>query len=298
MLARSFEEYRSTLAPELIATPPHAGGFPANADVFPHHADGIPPGTILSGGYEMRFAWTRTDLHAVQALRYRVFREETAAASEGSSTEPAALQRDEDERDPWFHHLMIVDRQSGAVVGTYRLQTAIMAATRFGFYSAAQFELGAIPGSILSDAVEAGRASVESAHRCGNVLRLLWRGIARYVQWNSKRYLFGCCSVPGLDPQSAIDSWRALHARKLMHDRILVRPRVEGRVLPDDGRTRPLISTEALTYRLPPLFEGYIALGARVCGAPSFDRAFNTTDYLVLLDTLTMDARTHRSLFR
>ena len=131
------------------------------ADVFPHHVDGIPPGIVEGGKYDLRFAWSRQDLHAVQALRYRVFCEELG---EGLASSDAGS-READERDPWFHHLMICERSSGAVVGTYRLQTAVMAATRHGFYSATLFELGAMQGSLLAGAVEIGRACVDPAHR-------------------------------------------------------------------------------------------------------------------------------------
>lgn len=268
-------------------------GRPVDAPVFPHHADAIPPGTIDAGSYQLRFAWTRADLHAVQSLRYRVFNEEL---NEGLAS-ASASGRDEDERDPWFHHLMICHRDSGAIVGTYRLQTAVMAATRFGFYSATLFELGAIPSSVLDGAVEIGRACVDPAHRSGRVLRLLWRGLARYVQWNSKRYLFGCCSLPGTSPAVASEAWRALHARRALHDRVLVKPRPQVSALADDGRFRPLIDAASLNAALPPLFDGYLALGAKVCGAPATDRDFGTTDFLVLLDVHELDQRTYQSLF-
>ncbi len=266
---------------------------PTDASVFPHHADAIPPGTLDAGAYQLRFAWTRADLHAVQALRYRVFNQELGEGLTGADESG----RDEDERDPWFHHLMIQHRESGEVVGTYRLQTAVMAATRFGFYSATLFELGAIPGSILADAVEIGRACVAMEHRSGRVLRLLWKGLARYVQWNSKRYLFGCCSLAGTAPAIASDAWRALHARNALHDRVLVRPRPEVSALVDDGRYRPLVDAATLVTPLPPLFDGYLALGAKVCGAPATDRDFGTTDFLVLLDIHELDQRTYQSLF-
>lgn len=282
-----------------IAGPSPAGtpAAPTDLDVFPHHSDGIPPGVISVGSYDLRFAWTRADLHAVQALRYRVFNEEL---QEGLAT-ATHTGRDADERDPWFHHLMIVHRPSGEIVGTYRLQTAVMAATRHGFYSATLFELGAVPGAILGEAVEIGRACVAAAHRSGRVLRLLWKGLARYLQWNEKRYLFGCCSIGGLDETRAVDTWRALHAREALHDRVLVRPRPDVRALADDGRHRPQLDGDArqhaLAIPLPPLFDGYLSLGARVCGAPAFDREFATTDYLVLLDIHAMEPRTYQSFF-
>ncbi|WP_396220760.1 GNAT family N-acetyltransferase [Gemmatimonas sp.] len=291
MLARAFD---ASTSPFRMPVNEHEAAIASlEADVFPHHVDSIPPGIVESGKYDLRFAWSRQDLHAVQALRYRVFCEELGEGLASSSVGS----READERDPWFHHLMICERSSGAVVGTYRLQTAVMAATRHGFYSATLFELGAVPGKVLAGAVEIGRACVDPAHRSGRVLRLLWKGIARYLQWNDKRYLFGCCSLDGVAEQPAVEAWRALHARQALHDRILVRPRPAARALPDDGRVRPQVDATSLTAGLPPLFEGYLSLGARVCGAPALDHAFGTTDFLVLLDVQDMDARSYASLF-
>lgn len=291
MLARAVDASNAPYLAPLGDTP--SAPDPTEAEVFPHHVDGIPPGIVETGNYVLRFAWSRQDLHAVQALRYAVFCKELGEGLAEAGPTP----REVDERDPWFHHLMICERRTGAVVGTYRLQTAVMAATRHGFYSATLFELGAVPGSMLMGAIEVGRACVDPAHRSGRVLRLLWKGIARYLQWNDKRYVFGCCSLPGVAVEPAIEAWRALHARHALHDRILVRPRPAARALPDDGRVRPLIDTAALTANLPPLFEGYLSLGAKVCGAPAVDRDFGTTDFLVLLDIHDMDSRSYASLF-
>lgn len=264
---------------------------PLEQDVFPHQTEAIPPGITVAGAYELRFAWTRADLNAVQALRYRVFNEELG---EGFAT-AVSIARDEDHRDPWFHHLMIVHRPSGQIVGTYRVQTVAMAASRFGFYSAEFFELGALPGNMLVNAVEIGRACVAPEHRNGRVIRLLWRGLARYLQWNGKRYLFGCCSVAGVDPELARITWRSLLRRDALHPELFVRPRPSARALHDDGRALDATAEEAGT--LPPLFEAYLELGAHVCGAPAIDRAFGTTDYLVLLDTEMMAERAYTSLF-
>lgn len=261
--------------------------------VFPHQTDAIPPGVIDAGAYQLRFAWTRADLQAAQALRFKVFNEELGEGL-ASATES---QLDVDSRDPWFHHLIISHRDTGEIVGTYRLQTAVMAATGHGFYSASLFELGAMPGSILEKAVEVGRACVAPTHRNGRVLRLLWRGLARYLQWNDKRYLFGCCSLAGVDTDTARDAWRVIHTRNVLHDRVLVRPHADARALADDGRSKPASRDGDINISLTPLFDGYLSLGARVCSAPAVDREFGTTDFLVLLDVLALDERTYRSLF-
>lgn len=289
MLARSYAESDPPFAPAGTCREAYR-----DVPVFPHHTEGIPPGVVDAGAYQLRFAWTRADLHAAQSLRFRVFNNELG---EGLA-ESRMTGLDADARDPWFHHLMICHRDTGAVVGTYRLQTAVMAASRHGFYSASLFELGAIPGVILGNAVEVGRACVDQAHRSGRVLRLLWQGLARYLQWNDKRYLFGCCSLPGVNSVVAQDAWRTLHARAALHDHVMVRPHAEARALADDGRARPVPATDSRTGSLSPLFDGYLALGAKVCGAPAFDHAFGTTDFLVLLDIQLLDDRTYRSLFR
>jgi putative hemolysin len=281
----------SSMPPELptLTAPPLDA---IDGEVFPHFPDAIPPGVLDVGRYRLRFAWTRSDLYAVQRLRFAVFNEELG---EGLATS-ATTGRDADERDPTFHHLMIEDRASGEVVGTYRLQTALMAATRHGFYGATLFELATVPACVLTDAVEIGRACVAPRHRNGRALRLLWRGLARYLQWNGKRYLFGCCSLPGTDHTLAQDTWRTLHARHALHPDILVRPRPHARALPDNGRTTP-VPQAAPPSPLPALFEGYLALGARVCGPPAIDREFGTTDCLVLLDVQALDPRTFQSFF-
>ncbi len=224
-----------------------------DTEVFPHFPDGIPPGVLEAGRYRLRFAWTRTDLHAVQRLRYQVFNEELGEGLARS----AATGRDEDERDPTFHHLLIEEAASGAFVGTYRLQTALMAATRHGFYGATLFELATMPARVLGECVEIGRACVAPAHRSGRVLRLLWRGLARYLQWNGKRYLFGCCSIPGTDAAVARAAWAALHARDALHPDVFVRPRAHAHALGDGGRLRRVQTLGGERFSVVVVFWGF-----------------------------------------
>lgn len=283
MLARSFVAIESPFVP--------VDAFLRVPAEFPYCPEAIPPGTLESGAYTLRFATTPEELRAVQTLRYNVF-------FDGSG--PRATQAtgiDADVRDPWLHHLIICHRDSGAIVGTYRLQTTSMAGSRYGFYSDTLFELGAMPEQVLSRAVEVGRACVAPNHRHGRVLRLLWRGIARYMLWNDMRFLFGCCSLPGVDLHIAINAWRTVHARSWLHDRIMIPPRGAHQALPDGGRARPLTTVESLSASLSPLFDSYITLGARVCSAPALDREFGTTDFLVLLDIVDLSPHAYRSLF-
>lgn len=261
---------------------------------FPHFPDLIPPGTIRAGPYCLQFATARSDLEAAQRLRYQVFNGDIFS----TSLRRSGRRLDADRHDPSFHHLMVRVAETGQVIGTYRLQTGSMARARMGFYASTLFEIADVPETILADAVELGRACVDREHRGGTVLKLLWRGIVRYMEWNSLRYAFGCCSLSGTSAATALNAWKSLHARHVVHDRFLVRPLPHAAVLQGDPRKRPLIDADALSSPLPPLFEGYLLLGARVCSAPAFDHALDTTDFLLMLDTAAMDERRRASFFR
>lgn len=42
---------------------------------------------------------------------------------------------------------------------------------------------------------------------------------------------------------------------------------------------------------VPPLLQGYVRLGAWLCGAPAYDPDFGCADFYVLLDVQRIDAR-------
>ncbi len=249
----------------------------------------IPPGAVVAGDYALRFAATGDDVAAAQRLRHQVFTEELGEGLPGAD----ALGRDVDPLDEQMHHLLIEDRRTLRVVGTYRLQTASMAAASpHGWYAASLFDLSGLPAEVRRDGVEIGRACVARAHRNGRVLRLLWRGLARYLQWNERRYLFGCCSMPSRDPRDATQVRELLQSMGALDLTIAVAPLPEMVCPPDD---RP--DAERPVLRLPPLLHGYLTLGARVVSAPAFDRAFGSIDCLMVLDIAAMSPTTFRSWF-
>ena len=258
---------------------------------FPLAPECLPSGDIEAGSYALRFARTVADLDEILRLRFRVFNLEL---NEGLDT-AYATGRDEDEFDALFHHLMIVYRPSGEVVGTYRMQTSAMAASARGFYSAGEFDFSGFPASLLEATVEIGRACVAREHRTGRVLHLLWRGLAEYLVWNRCHALFGCCSLTSQDPDLGARAYRHLQRLGCEHPSVrlppLARPRVRcGRHRRSRGRWRPV--------HIPALFQSYLTLGARICGPPSIDRLFKTIDFLVLLDTRELDPAAFRTFFR
>ena len=254
----------------------------------PVDLDSLPTTTLEDGQYVVRFARDAADLDAVLRLRFEVFNLEL---SEGLD-ESFETGRDEDEFDAVCHHLMVIDRPSGQVVGTYRMQTSEMAERYRGFYSAQEFSIDWLPEEVLSSSLEVGRACVALSHRNTQTLFHLWRGLALYVATNRKRYLFGCSSLTSQDPMEGLAVMRLLERKGHVHPSLHLPPRPELACYDDSLELDP--DFEA---KLPTLFRIYLRHGAKVCGPPAIDRRFKTIDYLVIFDVDAMDPRMFETYF-
>jgi putative hemolysin len=276
-----------SLVPETMVEVARAGSASPRKAVYPVCPGSLPQASIKSGAYRLEFARTEEDLDEILKLRFQVFNLELG---EGL-TESFVTERDEDDQDRVFHHLLIRSLKTGAIVGTYRMQTPAMAAEHAGFYSAGEFEVDALPDAVLADSVEIGRACVAKEHRNGRVLHLLWRGLASYLTWNDKRYLFGCCSLTSQDGALGDRVYRYL-----VREGYVLRPEID----PLPGLGCGVASTNggaALDCSIPPLFQSYLNMGAKVCGPPAIDRLFKTIDFLVLFDKRQLGARDFRTFF-
>lgn len=125
----------------------------ANADDFSYPAfpELVPDRVIDRDRYRVRFASNTTDLDQILKLRFEVFNLEIGEGLR-SAWERC---RDEDEYDPFCHHLMVTTAGDGGaeeVVGTYRMQTFAMARSGQGFYSDDEFDLSPL-APILPQAV-------------------------------------------------------------------------------------------------------------------------------------------------
>lgn len=264
-------------------------GPPSTAtSVYPVNPAGLPAGVLREGRYEARFATSDEELDAILRLRFEIFNLELG---EGLA-ESRATGRDRDDFDAGCHHLMVAEVASGQVVGTYRVQTAEMAASHLGFYSATEFDLAGLPAAVTAGAVEIGRACIARPHRSTQVLFLLWKGLARYVAANRKRYLFGCCSLTGQDFAAARAVAAHLERAGHVHPEIRVAP-LASHACPDGAAA----GDPAAPPALPMLFRIYLRHGGKVCSAPAVDRHFNTIDFLVLFDVDGMSRRLFQTYF-
>lgn len=237
----------------------------------------LPAGS--TGRYELTLAEHLDDVRAAQRLRFEIFNLEL---HEGLS-EAYATGLDADEFDEVCDHLLVRDRTTNAVVGTYRLQTGRSAAAHRGYYSAQEFSFQ--PYEPLRDQmVELGRACVAADHRNLSMLNLLWRGIARYARQHGARYLTGCSSLTTQDEAAALATYRGLAAAHLVETRLQTKPRPGWRCSALNG--------QPVALPVPKLLRAYLSLGAKICGEPALDRNFGTIDFLTWIDLQSLPVRT------
>ncbi len=254
-----------------------------------------------AGHYRMRLAASVEDREAACRLRFRVFNIELGKGLESSYQTGL----DSDCFDAFCEHLLVEDKTSRRIVGTYRMQSGCSAARHLGYYSGQEFELGPYE-PLRAGILELGRASIDREHRTPEVLTLLWRGIAQYATDMGLRYLIGCSSLNSLDPA---EGWRMY--RQLENCR--VSPEFETMptakyacpdeqqgpsAQPQDQQESQPLPTEPLNaVKIPRLLKTYLAIGARIAAPPAWDREFGTIDFLTLLDLrLVSPAARHRFL--
>jgi putative hemolysin len=223
------------------------------------------------GRYRVRLAKDAGDRLAACRLRFNVFNLEMGEGL--SSSYSTGLDRDR--FDQVCDHLIVEDQEDGRVVGTYRMQSGLTAATAFGYYSAQEFEFAPYE-CIRHQVLELGRASIDRQRRSSEVLTLLWRGIAQYAKYHRLRYLVGCSSLTSNEPRAGWSLYRELASQLVSLEYITVP--TAAFALPC-GEGQPTVPV-----KLPKLLRTYLGVGARICGPPAWDRAFGTIDFLTLLD--------------
>lgn len=232
---------------------------------------------LEAGGYCVRLAENEREMQAAYRLRFMVFNLELNEGLESAYVDGL----DVDRYDAVCDHLIVEHKETGNVIGTYRLQMGDVAKKNFGYYSEQEFDMTPYEG-MRSQIVELGRACIQRDHRSSEVLHLLWRGIARYVIGNGGRYMMGCCSLPSLDPAVGHSVYRALKG-------YMVEPALVTRPTASYVLARPLVEMEE--QRPPKLLRAYLTIGAKICSEPAIDWEFKTIDFLTIMDLQTLHPR-------
>ena len=222
--------------------------------------------------YTLRLASTKEELESIFRLRFEVFNLELGLGYSASNY----TQMDIDKFDAVCHHLIMISKQTGKTIGTYRMQTYAMASQRLGFDAADIFNLNAIPNSVLQASVEVGRACIAKEYRNIQALLLLWEGLANYLIWSKNQYFFGCASLLTQCPSEATCTYDYFQQNGLMHPSILVSPNSQFCL------KMPHKCPDYFNVEIPKILQAYLNIGAKICSIPAIDRQFKTIDFLTI----------------
>lgn len=138
--------------------------------------------------------------------------------------------------------------------------------------------------------LELGRSCVLPEYRNRRTVELLWQGNWAYALEHGIDAMFGCASLPGARPEAhalplsflyhnclAMDEW-SVSARPELHTNMDMMPQEAA-----DMRSAMRV--------LPPLIKGYLRIGAMVSNGAVVDRAFGTTDVMIVLPVSQINDR-------
>lgn len=233
------------------------------------------PFQFESGAYIVKTAASIHELRQILKLRHAVFCREWRNQNTADGF-------DLDEFDLSSDHLMILEKTTLKVVGTYRIRC-----TRFHnkFYSQTEFQMAEFLKTEKT-MIELGRACIDVNFRTGAVVQLLWRGISKYMNEVQADALFGCTSVIGL---------KKIHLPKLQSQLTVlnaINPDLPIRPLPhlhpSEHANEFCWKDEGQPIELPALLEVYLKAGAQLAAYPAVDLDFDCIDILTVLSRDTM----------
>ncbi len=237
------------------------------------------PMEIDKGEYVVKTAENEFELEQALRLRHDVFIVELLGRKK-------LFGIDIDRYDMMCDHLMVVDKLSGACVGTYRLNSNLYSTD---FYSESEFHLGTFP-KLEGRKLEIGRACIRKDLRKSNMMGLLWEGIYAYMGKIGAQYVFGCSSIMTTEPLEIALAYRYLKDSGFHTDELGIQPRKKYamKVTPAAQRVIDLMGPEAIKQAagklIPRLIVDYLKFGARVCGEPAVDKNFRCADVFTVLD--------------
>lgn len=235
------------------------------------------------------------EIEQAQRLRYEVFNLEQGKGLQSATAEKL----DRDEFDDYCFHLIVVEKKTNKIVGTYRMHPGSVAAQGIGLYSAREYEIDGLE-HVIEDAIEVGRSCVSPEYRNGTVVALLWTGLATVLSRSGFSYLIGCVSLEDTAPATGWALYEYFKEKGYFSNVLKAKPR-HGYILerPDDSAIFSLLEGRRsnLLRSIPPLFKGYIRLGVGICGEPAWDQEFKTIDFLIFLDHRKMPEKYARHFF-
>jgi putative hemolysin len=246
----------------------------------PHHSS---PATAVPQHSGLEVTWARhlDEVRESQKLRFDVF-----AGEMGARLQTPVAGYDIDIFDDYCEHLLVRDTATQQVIGTYRVLTPGQARRIGSTYSDLEFDLTRLR-PLRERMVELGRSCVHPDHRHGGTIMALWGALFEFMARNHLDAMLGCASIPVVhngvvSGDVAASIWRQMQQKHLAPIEYQVWPRLP----------LPLEELNShLDIEPPALIKGYLRVGTKVLGAPSWDPDFGTADLPMLMRMVDMPAR-------
>lgn len=192
---------------------------------------------------------------------------------------------DDDGRDENSDILVVKDTETGAIVGTYRITTPRTNTEKQPYIVERQYDISSLVDSGVMFAC-VSRLCIDSGYRGGTVIRLLLKGLFRYMMESECRYVLGLCSFHGTDKSLYANAFPYLYRdhRETENDfKAIMEP-----VRMDDF---PPFDEAKAQSELPGVLRLYLGMGHTVCPTASIDREFNSIDVLIVLNCSRVNQR-------
>ena len=241
--------------------------------------------------FKAKLAASPGEFRAALRLRHNVFVKELGG--KGSLVDHKN-QLERDTYDPYCDHLLLYDKarnaqNGGTVVGVYRILTSERAAEVGCFYSEEEYDLDALKSSGRK-LMELGRSCLHPEYRGGSAMLHLWQALSQYITEHDIEILFGVASFHGTQVDSLKEPLSLLYHNHLAPRELRVFARHPH------NQQMDLVDPDAINKKrailaMPALIKAYLRLGGFVGDGAFVDRAFNTTDVCLIVDTKKLRKR-------
>lgn len=242
------------------------------------------------GNFLIKLVENKSELKSAQSLRYSVFYKERNAKP---SLSKKIIKLDYDSIDHFAHHLIVIDKtrkkSSNQIVGTYRLLKGDFARQLGGFYTSSEFDLTNIIKIYRDNQIlELGRSCIHKDYRNRNIMSLIWKVIARYINLYDIKILFGCASFPGIDVFKFSEQLFFLRDNFSLPNDLSVKS-LDKDIFSIDTFKIKKVDMISTFLKLPPLIKGYLRVGGKVSDSYFVDHQFNTIDLCIAVKTENID---------
>ena len=242
--------------------------------------------------YEVRLTRNKDERRQVRQLRYDVFVEEEGASA---TAEQRNLREEYDAFDRYAEYMAVF--HNGKIVGTYRIIDRNAAEKMGSFYTESEFNISKIK-KVDGNIAEMSRACVARQYRENAlVMRMLWAGLGEYVVRRKIAILFGVASWVGNKPVESAQAISYLyynHLSPLGLRATVLSENFDDSINPKLSRMnilpREFVDETDARHQMTPLIKGYLRLGATFGKGVFIDKAFNSYDVFVMVQTKKIDS--------